>query len=110
MSVTQVILPASLGQTGLSASRFSIRDRAVFRLHFVVPKNDRHRVFTLAINVRRLPHNRRVLGSGRGRLTQNRFHLLLRHAFRDLIHVRLRDSLADATVEHEHEHQHEHQL
>jgi hypothetical protein len=87
----------------------SIGECAVLRLHFVVLENDRDRIFALTINVRRLLRNRRVLSFRRSRLTQNRFHLLLRHAFRDLIHVHLGDSLADAAIEHEHEHEHEHE-
>ncbi len=89
------------------ATTRSIGECAVFRLHFVVPENDRDRIFALTINVRRLPYNRRALSFRRSRLTQNRFHLLLRHAFRDLIHVRLGYSLADAAIQNEHEHEHE---
>ncbi len=73
----------------------SIRERAVFRLHFVVLEHNRDRVFALAIDVRRLLRSRRVLDFRRSRLTQDRFHLFLRHPFRDLIHIRLGDSVAD---------------
>ena len=85
----------------------SIGKCTVLLLYFVVPEDDRDRVFALTINVRRLPYYRWAFSCGRSRLTQDRFYLLLRHAFRNLIHVRLGDSLADATVEHEHEHEHD---
>jgi len=110
VSVTQGILPASLGRQDCLPHSGSIGQCAVLRLHFVVLENDRDGIFALPINVGRLPHNRRVLNFGRSRLTQDRFHLLLRHAFGDLIHVRLRDSLADAAIEHEHEHDQEHEV
>src|SRR6516162_11850324 len=74
----------------------SIRKRAYLRLHFVILEDDRDCVLALTIDVRRLLCNRRVLSFRRIRLTQNRFHLLLRHAFRNLIHVGLGDSLTDA--------------
>lgn len=76
-----------------------IRQRAVFRLHFVVFKNDRDSVLALAVNV--------GADAARIRGPQDRFHLFLRHAICHLIYVRLCDAFA-GTGNADREHQDEH--
>ena len=83
-----------------------IGQRAVFRLHFVVFKNDRDRVLTLSINVGRFFHDDEILIAKRSGRAQDRFHLFLRHAFCHLIDVRFGDALAgtgNSDYEQEHE-------
>ncbi len=67
---------------------------AVFRLHFVVFKNDRDRVFTLSINVGRFFHDHEILSAKRSGRAQDRFHLFLRHAICHLIDVCFGDTFA----------------
>jgi hypothetical protein len=90
-----------------------IGQRAVFRLHFVVFKNDRDRVLTLSINVGRLFHDHEILIVKRSGRAQDRFHLFLRHAICHLIDVCLGDAFAgtgDAEHEQEYERESRHRL
>ena len=72
----------------------SIGNRAVLRLHFVVLKNDRYRVFALLVNVRRFFHDNEILVVDGSWGTQDRFDLFFRHPLGHFIDVRLGDSFA----------------
>jgi len=81
-----------------------IRQRAVFRLHFVVFKNDRNRILTLAVDVSRFFHDHEIFIAKRSGWPQDRFHLFLRHAICHLIYVRLCNAFAGTgNSEHEQE-------
>jgi hypothetical protein len=85
-----------------------IGQRAVFRLHFVVFKNDRDRVFILSINVGRFFHDHEILSAKRSGWAQDRFYLFFRHAFCYLIDVGFGDAFAGTgNSDYEQEHEHE---